>query len=247
MIELLRDANIYTGLKKDHSWLSEGQVIAVRKGVEIAPYTAFLGCTIFCEMKSHSFTNSEFSQFQLRTGLKFGRYCSIGSGFKTPFPRHPLEAVSTSSVFYDQDFDIGRQAMIDQGNEAPIDGQNPQKPAPIFGNDVWLGNNCSVNPGLVIGDGASIAAEAVVTKDVPPYAIVGGNPARLIRFRFETDIIDALLELKWWDYRLSDIRRIGPANPVSFIDRFRREVGSLERFDPQGLDLWSAFEALGES
>ncbi len=75
-----------------------------------------------------------------------------------------------------------------------IDGYNA-----IIGNDVWIGSNVLIIGGIKIGDGAIVAAGAVVTKDVPPYAIVGGIPARIIRFRFDKEQINKLLELKWWN------------------------------------------------
>ena len=79
-----------------------------------------------------------------------------------------------------------------------------------IGNDVWIGQNCilkSTNPEkpLIIGDGAVIAADSVVVRNVPPYAIVGGNPARLIKYRFSEDIIEALLRIKWWNWDIDKI------------------------------------------
>lgn len=77
--------------------------------------------------------------------------------------------------------------------------QSAKKTKPtIIGNDVWLGANVFIKRGVEVGDGAIVAAGAVVVKDVPPYAIVGGNPATIIRYRFENEIILLLLDLKWW-------------------------------------------------
>jgi len=75
----------------------------------------------------------------------------------------------------------------------------------VVGNDVWLGMEAMVMPGVTIGDGAVVAARAVVTKNVPPYGIVGGNPARVVKSRFPQDVIDALLEIRWWDWPLEKI------------------------------------------
>lgn len=75
----------------------------------------------------------------------------------------------------------------------------------IIGNDVWLGYDATILPGVKIGDGAVIGAKSVVTKDVLPYTIVGGNPAQLIRKRFDDEIIQILLELKWWDWKINKI------------------------------------------
>lgn len=77
----------------------------------------------------------------------------------------------------------------------------------IIGNDVWIGYNATIMPGVTVGDGAIIATKAVVTKDVAPYEIVGGNPAKPIRKRFDDDTIDFLLQLKWWDWPIETIER----------------------------------------
>ena len=91
-----------------------------------------------------------------------------------------------------------------------------------IGNDVWIGEGAFIRRGVTIGDGAVIAARSVVTKDVPPYAILGGIPAKLIRFRFDAEVIDKLLQLQWWSYGLSalkgvDFTDVGQA--ISVIDR----------------------------
>ena len=84
-----------------------------------------------------------------------------------------------------------------------------------FGNDVWTGHNCNIMAGVNVGDGAVIAAGSVVTEDVPPYAIVGGVPAKVIRYRFHEKIIERLLRLKWWDLELSQLSGL----PFRDIDR----------------------------
>ena len=77
----------------------------------------------------------------------------------------------------------------------------------IIGNDVWLGYNALIMPGINIGDGAIIATNAVVTKNVEPYTIVGGNPAKLIRKRFSDEVINLLLELQWWHWKIEKITK----------------------------------------
>lgn len=76
-----------------------------------------------------------------------------------------------------------------------------------IGNDVWIGNSATIMPGITIGDGAIIGAHSLVTKNVPPYTIVGGNPAQEIRKRFDQDTIDFLLTLRWWDWPISKITK----------------------------------------
>lgn len=80
-----------------------------------------------------------------------------------------------------------------------------------IGNDVWLGYGATILSGVTIGDGVVVGANAVVTKDVPPYAIVAGNPARIVKYRFEQKIIDKFLEMKWWDW---DYKHIYAAIPL---------------------------------
>lgn len=93
---------------------------------------------------------------------------------------------------------------------------------PIIGNDVWIGINSTILNNVVIGDGAVIGAGAVVTKDVSPYSVVGGVPARLIKFRFSEEQIDRLLRIKWWDWPLELIsQRIDDFNNVElFISKY---------------------------
>jgi len=83
----------------------------------------------------------------------------------------------------------------------------PVKGDTVVGNDVWFGYDCLIMPGITIGDGAVIGAKAIVTKDVPPYTIVGGNPARTIRTRFDKTTIKELLEIAWWDWPIEKISR----------------------------------------
>lgn len=80
----------------------------------------------------------------------------------------------------------------------------------VIGNDVWLASGCKIMSGVTIGDGAVVAANALVAKDVPPYAIVGGNPAKIIKYRFEADLIKKFLEMKWWDWEYQDIYHAVP-------------------------------------
>ena len=92
-------------------------------------------------------------------------------------------------------------AIFGNGWEDAMEGKAyPQKGDTVIGNDVWIGYRATIMPGVTIGDGAIVAAYAVVVKDVPPYAIVGGNPAKVIRKRFSDEEIDRLLSLRWWDW-----------------------------------------------
>lgn len=128
-----------------------------------------------------------------------GRFCSIGYSCGIGMHEHPLGYLSTSPHLYGGQNLFGAKAIWD-------DFPRP----PTIGSDVWIGSNVTILQGVTVGHGAVIAAGAVVTKDVPPYAIAGGIPARVIRYRFSPEVIRDLLDLRWWDLPLERIRELRP-------------------------------------
>lgn len=153
--------------------------------------------------------------------LIIGKFCSIASGAVflmggTQGHRHdwitsyPLDIVEIERR-------PGKQAF--EGYQ--------KKGDTILGNDVWVGTEAMIMPGVTIGDGAVIAARAVVTKNVGPYEIVGGNPAQLIKKRFTDDEIAILLELKWWDWDLEKIRKHIPDMRSGDVKKLRDLVTQL--------------------
>lgn len=129
-----------------------------------------------------------------------GRYCSIAPKFNTVIGHHPTNKfVSTCNLFYTtmkpRGFTYVKSNKFVEYRMADIEKQK----SVVIGNDVWLGDSVSIIEGVKIGDGAIIGAGAIVTKDIPPYAIAVGVPARVIKYRFPQQDIDFLLELKWWD------------------------------------------------
>ena len=131
--------------------------------------------------------------------LIIGKFCMIASGvtFIMNGANHLTEAISTYPF-----------AIFGHGWEHAMEGKSyPLKGDTVIGNDVWIGYNATIMAGVTIGDGAIIAANATVTKDVEPYTIVGGNPAKPIRKRFSEEQIAELLALKWWDWGIDKITR----------------------------------------
>jgi virginiamycin A acetyltransferase len=122
----------------------------------------------------------------LRPKTRVGRYCSIGRRVTIGASKHPIEWLTSHPFVFDEKFRPSKLSFPNSGT--------------TIGNDVWIGDNALIMQGLTIGDGAIIGASAVVTKDVPPYAIVGGVAAKHIRWRFPKPQIDALLKLRWWQY-----------------------------------------------
>ena len=128
-----------------------------------------------------------------------GRYCSISSNVKCVSGSHPSKTfVSTHPAFFSTKRQAGFTYVEEDLYREDIFIDN-EKHLVKIGNDVWIGSNVLLLPGITIGDGAIIAAGAVVTKDVEPYAIVGGVPAKTIKKRFTDDEISFLLKFKWWD------------------------------------------------
>lgn len=126
-----------------------------------------------------------------------GKFCSIADGSVIGATQHPMSFLSTHAFTYEKDCDKKNYGNIsNQNNIRDISHLTP--PCEI-GHDVWIGSNAFIKAGVKIGIGAVVGANAMVTKDVPPYAIVGGVPAKIIRYRFNPEIIERLLQSKWWD------------------------------------------------
>lgn len=135
------------------------------------------------------------------TDAVIGNFCSIGGGCGIGGGMHPLGYVSTSPVFLK-----GRNIMKTNFVELQYIASEPV----YIGNDVWIGDGVFIKAGIHIGNGAIIGAHAVVVKDVEPYSIVAGVPAKEIRKRFDEETIQKLLDMKWWEWPDEKLRKNGP-------------------------------------
>lgn len=134
---------------------------------------------------------------------RVGRFCSISVGIVIIESEHPISFVSTSPMFFNtknKDLYNFNTDLVFEESPLRENGYRVE-----IGNDVWIGRDVRIRHGVKIGDGAIIGACALVTKDVPPYAIVGGVPARIIRYRFEQETIDKLLQVEWWNWPIEKI------------------------------------------
>jgi len=133
---------------------------------------------------------------RLPAGMQVGRYTSIANDLNVINGSHPIIHKSTHPFFYNPDFKYINKLMIKRREKL------------IIGNDVYIGSKVTILPkATYIGDGAVIAAGSVVNKNVPPFAIVGGVPAKIIKYRFSENIIKEIIESKWWDKDIGEIRK----------------------------------------
>lgn len=152
--------------------------------------------------------------------VHIGDFCSLASGIEIFVGgNHRMDWVSTYPF----------RAMF-RMEGAFQDGHPATKGDVVIGNDVWIARGTTILSGVKIGDGAVIGAQSLVVKDVPPYGIVGGNPAKLLRLRFEPEQVEALLRIEWWTWPLAKILDEVPALQSGDIDAF------IERFDPKNGD-----------
>lgn len=135
--------------------------------------------------------------------LRIGKFCAIASGVKFIMNggNHETKPIST----YPFAIFGGGWEKIDEGVD--LTGKYPHKGDTVIGNDVWVGYEAVIMPGVEIGNGAIVGSKAVVTKDVPDYAIVAGNPAQLVKMRFTESEIAQLLQIAWWDWSIEKITR----------------------------------------
>lgn len=151
--------------------------------------------------------------------LIIGKFCQIGAGveFVMNGANHQMNAVSTYPFYIFGSWD----------QSAPSKEDLPFKGDTVVGNDVWIGQDSTILPGVHIGDGAIIGLNSVVTRDVPPYTIVAGNPAKAVRKRVDDELIDLLLKLKWWDKSIEEINALIPLLSCSDLAKVKQEIKSL--------------------
>jgi virginiamycin A acetyltransferase len=139
---------------------------------------------------------------------RVGRFCSIGSNCQIGMADHPLEFLSTSPLLY------GPRNVFGDGSHWEHYGE-----APEIGSDVWIGAQVVIRQGVTVGHGAVLGAGAVAVKDVPPYAIAAGVPARILRYRFSPGTVERLLESRWWELPVDDLQalRADFLNPVERV------------------------------
>jgi acetyltransferase-like isoleucine patch superfamily enzyme len=218
--ELFRDFPVYFDDHDRASRLENTNLFRAYRYINCERHCCFYVGEEFCSMGAFSYSYSP-----LAPAVSVGRYSSIAAGLHIPGPRHPLESISTSPITYDRGAPFVRGPLLDRGVYEKYEFLNaPQKLHPCIGNDVWIGTQATIMPGVQVGDGAIVASRSVVVKDVPPYAIVGGNPAQLIKMRFPEPLVERLLRLRWWNYNFTGFAGMRMDNPGAFLDALEDRV-----------------------
>ena len=153
-----------------------------------------------------------------RDKLIIGKFCQIAAGveFVMNDANHQMNAVSTFPFYTLEGWDM----------DAPAASDMPFKRDTVIGNDAWIGQNAVILPGVHIGDGAIIGANSIVGKNVDPYTIIVGNPARVVRKRFDDERIDLLLRFKWWDRDIEEINTLIPILTSNNLEKVKVELKS---------------------
>lgn len=174
-------------------------------------------------------------------GVRIGRFCSVATGVSVMGADHPLDRVTTSTWTYGHQLSAILQQ--DFGVRPIQDRQLPEARSPVIGDDCWIGEGAVLRPGITLATGCVVGARAVVTRDVPAFAIVAGNPARLVRRRFDDATCEALLRSRWWRLAPDLLARL-PLHDVVLTLRVLSELGeAVQEWQPEPCELGQLIDA----
>jgi acetyltransferase-like isoleucine patch superfamily enzyme len=216
LLQLLRDRRVFHKLGDGERWHLRSR-LGCEPNCRIEPYTSIhQGNYLPAFMGAFSYSHS-----MLHSKLQMGRYVSIGEAVRLMGDRHPIEWISTSPFSYGPGPLQGLMAYY--GDHDPEGRAKPrhfaQPDATIrIGNDVWIADEAMIARGVTIGDGAVVAARSLVLEDVPPYAVVAGAPAKVIRLRFPEPVVERLLRAQWWRYAPLTVESLPMEEPERFLD-----------------------------
>jgi len=166
---------------------------------------------------------SYIGQYSKVSKTKIGKFCSIGPNLISGWGVHPVDGISTHPMFY--------STLKHNGISFTDENKIVERKTIQIGNDVFIGMNVLILDGVEIGDGAIIGAGAVVSKNIPPYAIAVGNPIQIIRHRYSPEVIEHLLNIKWWDWEFEKLKEVERYfyDVNSFIVKYKTDNESLQK------------------
>ena len=245
---LLKDANIATtnsisDFDNGKGWLYELGSYPLHHEIIIEGPCAFYGGTYspnpwngpggLCTMGAYSYSHSALPE-----SMVVGRHCSIAKGLRFLDFSHPVDWVSSSVAFFFPNktkelssiHHLIERSLSEPNNSFSRKPYDPccSKAYPLIEHDVWIGENVTLALGITVGTGSIIASNSTVTKNVPPYSIIAGVPAKIKKYRFSTDVIEALLKLEWWRYNIIDFGSSDFTQPKLFIEALKAKIANDE-------------------
>jgi acetyltransferase-like isoleucine patch superfamily enzyme len=220
LLQLLAERRIFLSRDGSPRWKS-GEVFWFHPEAVIEPYSQiYAGPTL-----PQAFGAFSYSHSNMYMQASVGRYCSLAQNISWMGGNHPTTWAGTSDVFYDLDAHPATRSYKAAGGWNEPVGAFASNMAPVtIGNDVWIGEEAMLGQGVTIGDGAIIGARALVLKDVPPYAIVVGQPARVLRYRFAEPLIARFIEAAWWRFEPRVVSTLPASEPERFLDAFAERL-----------------------
>jgi acetyltransferase-like isoleucine patch superfamily enzyme len=232
LLDLLRARRVYHRPHKGDRW-KVGDRLRFPSDLRLEPFSHIhSGGNLPARLGAFSYVRSG-----LGPNIQIGRYCSIGADIRWLGDDHPFDWATSSPVFYDpQPLQGVRSYLVEERRVTsfPLKTFHSRPGDVVIGNDVWIGDGVAIAGGVEIGDGAVIAAGAIVTRDVEPYSVMAGVPAKPVKPRFPQDLAARLLASRWWRYGPEVLQPLTIQEPEAFLDQLAAlSAEALVAFAPE--------------